>query len=147
MRTAVFCVLLGIAAGCGPAGEPGLSPAAKQNVAVVTQLFRHFNDHDWTAMASLYEDPAEFIDPSFGTDAVTRTRAETAEKYAELQRQFPDIRDDVVRILPSGDTHVTVQFVSGASAPDGSRWSLPICTVFELRDGRIVKDHTYYDNN
>lgn len=120
--------------------------AEEKNIALVKQMYVHFNNHDWTAMASLYSDSAEFKDPSFGAGIVRQSRSEIAEKYAKYQEQSPDIRDDIVQIYASGSSHVIVEFVSSGTAPNGERWSLPICTIFTIKNSMIVKDFTYYDN-
>jgi ketosteroid isomerase-like protein len=126
--------------------QPADPLTAERNIAVARQVFVHFNDHNWKAMAALYADTAEFKDPSFGTGIVRQTREQTEKKYSDMESMFPDIRDDIVRVYPSGSHHVIVEFVSSATAPNGERWNLPICTIFEVRNGVIVKDYTYYDN-
>lgn len=97
-------------------------------------------------MAALYADPAEFLDPAFGQKAVKQTRQQTVKKYKEMEAMSKDIRDDVVHLYAAGDKTVIVEFVSSGTAPDGTKWSLPICTIFTIENGLITKDHTYYDN-
>ena len=116
-----------------------------QNIQLVEEMYRCFNAHDWEAMAALYHDPAEFKDPSFGQEVVQQTRQEIAQKYREMAEIFPDLKDEVIHVYPSGQQHVIVEFISSGTAPDGSGWTLPICTIFEIEDGLIRKDHTYYD--
>ena len=118
-----------------------------ENIAIVKKLYEHFNAHDWDAMAALYAEPAEFKDPSFGQEIVQQTRQQTAQKYRELAETFPDLRDDIVAIYPSGEKHVIVEFVSSGTAPNGEKWMLPICTIFTIEDGLITKDFTYYDQS
>ncbi len=120
--------------------------ASEQNVEIVNKVYEHFNEHNWTAMADLYSNPAEFKDPAFGLEAVQQTREEIAAKYKEMGEMFPDIKDEVVKVYPSGANHVVVEFVSYGSAPDGTKWSLPICTIFTVENGQITKDYTYYNN-
>ena len=67
------------------------------------------------------------------------------EHYLELEKMFPDIKDELTDVITSGN-RVVVQFLSTGTAPDGTQWHLPICTVFTLKDGEIVVDATYYDN-
>lgn len=119
---------------------------AMDHTRLVQTYFEHFNAHRWKEMAAMYTDSAEFLDPSFGPHPVRQTRAQVEEKYAGLAQTFPDLRDDVQQILPSGDRFVTVQFISRGTAPDGSAFELPICTVFTIENGLITRDHTYYDN-
>jgi ketosteroid isomerase-like protein len=118
-----------------------------KNIALIRRLYEYFNTHDWNAMAALYTEPADFKDPSFGPEIVQQTRKQTAQKYRELAEIFPDIRDDIVAVYPSGEKHVIVEFVSSGTAPNGDKWTLPICTIFTIEEGLITKDFTYYDKS
>ncbi|MCP4140925.1 MAG: nuclear transport factor 2 family protein [Chloroflexi bacterium] len=116
-----------------------------ENIIIAKSVFEHFNKHEWEKMAALYSDPADFKDPSFGQEIVKQSRKKTIEKYKEMGDIFPDLRDDVVQIYPSGGKHVVVEFISSGTAPDGTKWTLPICTIFTIENGQIIKDFTYYD--
>ncbi len=118
----------------------------EQNIKLVQQFFEHFNHHDWPKMASMYTDPADFKDPSLGLGIVKQTHEETIKKYAELNKVFPDLHDEVIEVYPSGENHITVEFISSGTASDGSTFKLPICTIFTIEDGKISKDYTYFDN-
>ena len=118
----------------------------EQNIAIAKQVFEYFNKHDWEKMANLYSDPFESKDPSFGQNIVKKTRLQTIEKYKKLEEMSSDIRDDIVQIYPSGDKHVIVEFISSGTAPDSTKWTLPICTIFTIENGQIIKDFNYYDN-
>jgi ketosteroid isomerase-like protein len=59
---------------------------------------------------------------------------------------FTNFRDSVTAMYPSGDKHVTVEFISKGTAPDGTVFELPICTILTIENGFITKDFTYYDN-
>jgi hypothetical protein len=116
----------------------------EKNIAVASLMFEAFNQHDWEKMTSYYSDEALFLDPSYGTEYVTKSRKETAGKYAELQKMFPNIRDHIVGMYPSGDK-VTVEFVSSGTLGDTLKFQLPIVTVLTFKAGIIIKDATYYD--
>lgn len=127
------------------------APAASTTVGsnpegVARLMFERFNQHDWKGMAALYTDTAEFKDPSFGKGIVKQTRAETVKKYKDLNAMFTNFRDSVTAMYPSGDKHVTVEFISKGTAPDGTVFELPICTILTIENGFITKDFTYYDN-
>lgn len=139
MRSFIFLLLL-IPLGCGSAAD-----TSDQNTRLAKEMFATFNAHDWTKMASYYSEDAMFLDPSFGKSYVKKSRAETAAKYADMQKIFADIRDDITGIYASGD-HVTVEFVSTGKAGDGTTFTLPIVTVLTFKDGAIIRDATYYDN-
>ncbi|NER16603.1 nuclear transport factor 2 family protein [Spongiivirga citrea] len=123
-----------------------LTDIQEQNVAVAKQLFLHFNNHEWEKMAGMYPENAEILDPSLGLEVVNQTRTETIAKYKALNEVFSNIHDQVVNIYPSGEKHVIVEFISTGTAPDGTSFRLPICTIMTIENGIITKDYTYYDN-
>jgi len=116
------------------------------NEKLVNQYFEHFNNHDWTKMANMYTETAEFKDPSLGQGIIKQTRQQIIEKYTRLSEMFPDVRDKVIQTYPSGDNHIIVEFISSGTAPDNSKFELPICTIFTIENGLITKDFSYFDN-
>ncbi len=125
---------------------PAPTMATLDHSTFVKTYFDHFNKHDWAAMAAMYAESAEFKDPTLGPGIVPQTRQQTIDKYAALNEIFPDLRDKVINIYPSGEKHVIVEFVSSGTAPDASTFELPICTIFTIENGLITKDFTYFDN-
>ena len=119
---------------------------AVENEKIVRQCYEFFNKHEWEKMAALYTETADFKDPSLGQGVVKQSRKQIVEKYTTLSEMFPDVKDEVVQIYPSGDKHIIAEFVSTGTAADGSNFELPICTIFTLENGQITKDFTYYDN-
>ncbi len=115
------------------------------NKTIIVTYFNHFNKHDWKAMADLYVDTAEMKDPSIGIDNVKMSKTDIISKYTELEKMIPDVKDSIVNMYFAGN-NITVEFISTGTAPDGSKFHLPICTVFEIKEGKISKDLTYYDN-
>lgn len=107
-------------------------------------MFDAFNRHDWNAMTNYYSESASFLDPSFGKEYVNKSRKETAAKYAEMEKMFPDLHDEVIGVYPSGDK-VTIEFISTGTISDSIKFSLPIVSVLTFENGLIVKDATYYD--
>lgn len=115
-----------------------------ENSSAARKLFDAFNNHDWQTMTTLYAEDALFLDPSFGKKFVSKSRSETFAKYSEMEKLFPDIHDEVTAVYPYENT-VVVEFTSTGSAPDGTKFSLPIVSILTFKDGVIVKDATYYD--
>jgi ketosteroid isomerase-like protein len=115
------------------------------NKTIIEQYFNHFNNHDWQKMADMYIEQPEMKDPSYGIKNVKMTKADILKKYTELNQMIPDVRDSVINMYHSGD-NVIVEFESSGTAPDSSKFVLPICTIFEIKNGKITKDFTYYDN-
>lgn len=116
------------------------------NIKIAESVFEHFNNHDWEGMANLYIENAEFKDPEYGVEKVRKSRASIVQHYTEMNQLFPDIKDEIIAIYPSGDKNVIVEFISTGTAPDGSAFALPVCTVFTIENGLIAKDYNYYDN-
>lgn len=116
------------------------------NEKLVKQYFEHFNNHAWTKMANMYSEISEFKDPTLGQGIVKQTRQQIIDKYSELNKVFPDLHDQIIQIYPSGDKQIIVEFVSSGTAPDHSKFELPICTILTIENGIITKDFTYFDN-
>ncbi len=117
-----------------------------KNEELIKQYFTYFNNHEWTKMTEMYSENAEFKDPSLGQGIVNQTRQHIIEKYSELSRMSPDIKDEVINTYPSGKNHIIVEFISSGTAPDNSKFELPICTIFTIENGKITKDFSYFDN-
>lgn len=126
-----------------PACSSSIRIEDEKNVAVVKSMFEAFNRHDWDAMTKHYADSAAFLDPAYGIAYVVQSHADIAQKYSELAAMFPDVRDDIVGIYPSTDK-VVVEFISSGKN-DSVTFSLPISCILTLKDGKIIRDATYYD--
>jgi ketosteroid isomerase-like protein len=66
------------------------------------------------------------------------------EKYSGYEQAIPDIKDNVVAMYEAGD-NIIVEFVSTGTLPDGSKFNLPICSVLTFKDGKVMRDATYFD--
>lgn len=127
-------------------GKTDRKEARHQNEKLIEQYFDYFNKHDWVKLSEMYSETAEFRDPSLGSEVVKQSRYQIIKKYTELTQMFPDLKDTVTTLYLSGQQHVIVEFTSSGTAPDKSRFVLPICTIFTIENGLITKDYTYYDN-
>ncbi len=119
---------------------------SSENEKLVNQYFEYFNKNDWAKMANMYADTSDFKDPTLGKGIIKQTRQQTIDKYTELNKIFPDLHDRIIQMYPSGNTHITVEFISTGTAPDKTTFELPICTIFTIENGKITKDFTYFDN-
>ncbi|WP_103070224.1 nuclear transport factor 2 family protein [Aquimarina sediminis] len=145
MKNLYFLIFILVAVSCKE--NKGLkTKGTNKNIELVRQYFLHFNSHNWEEIAGMYVENAEFRDPSLGQGVVKQSRKQIIKKYDELNQVFPDIHDRIIKIYPSGNEHMIIEFVSTGTAPDGSKFELPICTVFTIKNGKITKDFTYYDN-
>jgi ketosteroid isomerase-like protein len=145
MRKIIIVVAVFIFISCNNQNQSKMIDT-NRNEKLIKQYFDYFNNHDWKKMSEMYIETAEFKDPSFGKGIVKQSRKQTEDKYAELNKIFPDLHDKIVQIYPSGENHIIVEFISTGTAPDNSKLELPICTVFTIDNGLITKDFTYFDN-
>jgi steroid delta-isomerase-like uncharacterized protein len=113
---------------------------------LINTYFDLFNKHEWEKMADLYTEEAEIKDPSVGQQIVKQSKQEIIQRYSEMQQMFPNLKNEIIQIYPSGESHVIVEFVSSGTAPDASDFTLPICVIFTIENGKITKDFSYYDN-
>lgn len=121
------------------------SDQREANRAAARKLYEHFNAHDWEAMAGLYAANAEFLDPSLGIEYVAQTQQQIVDKYSGMELMFPDIHDDVKEIY-AVDDKVIIQFVATGNSGDSIQLKLPICGILTFKEGKIIRDATYYDN-
>lgn len=120
--------------------------SSMENEKLIRKYFDHFNQHKWDEMADMYTETADFKDPSLGPGVVRQTRAQVIKKYSELNHVFPNLKDKILAIYPSGENHMIVEFISSGTAADQSTFELPICTIFTIENGLITKDFSYFDN-
>ncbi|RXG11511.1 ketosteroid isomerase-like protein [Leeuwenhoekiella aestuarii] len=144
MRTLFIILILAFTTSCTERNN--FSKQQDQNQKIVEQYFEYFNNHNWQKMAEMYLETAEFKDPSLGEGIVKMTTAEIVAKYSELNGIFSDIQDNVIQTYASGEKNIIVEFVSRGTAPDNSKFELPICTIFTIENGKIIKDFSYFDN-
>ena len=120
---------------------------AANNEKLVKDYFKLFNQHKWEDLSEMYIENADFKDPSLGNKIVKQTKSDFIKKYSELANQFTDIKDEIINTYPSGKNTIVVEFISKGTAPDNSKFELPICTIFTIENNKITKDFSYYDNN
>jgi ketosteroid isomerase-like protein len=122
------------------------SKTENQHRKLISKYYEIFNAHDWKKLSEMYAPIAEFKDPSLGIDKVNQSREQFVAKYSELNQMIPDVQDTILSVYESGKNNVIVEFVSTGTGPDGKKFKLPICTIFEIKEGLITKDYTYYNN-
>ncbi|NND31465.1 MAG: SnoaL-like domain-containing protein [Saprospiraceae bacterium] len=115
------------------------------NIALIKLLFHYFNQHNWEEVVKLYAEFAEIKDPATGMKSVLQTRDAILENYMKLNKNTPDIADEIENIYESDKGQVIVEYLSTGTLTDGSVWTLPIVSIFSIENNMIKKDFTYYD--
>lgn len=131
MRILVLSLCL-LAAGCASTDS-----TTESTHKVALAVFEAFNAHDWKKMESLYDDKVEMQDPAYPGGKIGKS------EMTAFYQSVPDIHDEIKSMTVSGQTAV-VEFVSTGTI-EGKSFSLPICSVLTISDGKVIKDHTYYD--
>ena len=133
MKKLIFTMLIALA-GCSP------SKRLEDPEQLCIEIFEAFNAHEWEKMATYYADSVEHESP----DGRFGTKAELLAHYKGLHRAFPDIHDEIKNIYPSGSS-VVIEFVARGTSADGSKLELPILGILTFKNGKVVRDVTYYD--
>jgi predicted ester cyclase len=106
------------------------------------------------ALRALYRDDASIRDPDGVYDDPETYLAHLAEQLAPLS----DLTYTIVRLHGGADCAVAEWTLTGtnsgpATLPDGTSLpptgrtiTLPVLTLFEVRDGRIAVERSYWDN-
>lgn len=59
---------------------------------------------------------------------------------------IPDLKDSLISIYTSKENIVIVEFISSSTSPDRKNFTLPVYTIFEIKEGLISKGFSYYDH-
>lgn len=120
---------------------------------LIKDHFNALNRHDVKMLIKDY-DPDVQVTSSGWTGIHNGTR----ELIFDNNQNFhvsPDLRYDIEHVYFSGDSIITVQYTTSGTLtnPDkdtpanviGKKYMLDKCTVFTIRDYKIVKEATYFD--
>lgn len=147
MKKVLFSVFLALASCQQSVTTPKEQNLSAANVATIRQMFDAFNAHDWKKMTTFYANPYQALDPAFGMKHINQAHDEMLKHYSGLEAFSPDVKDSLILVEPVGKNKILVQFVSkGTMTEPKMPWSLPICSILTLENGKIIADETYYDN-
>lgn len=128
---------------------------AQDNARIARSLYDYWNDRQFDKMAELMAGEGEIV--LMGSD--TRFRGPSgALEFAQMWADgFPDGRATVENVVASGD-HAVVQYTgtgthtgalrtpAGEIPATGRSVTLDFCDVFEIRDGKIHLEQSYFDS-
>jgi steroid delta-isomerase-like uncharacterized protein len=122
------------------------------NKSLATEWINILNAHDTTGLSRLYSDSAKLASPNWegfiaGRDAVKQT-------YSRYFSSTPDLQHSINNIL-STDSAVIIEYTFYGTllnpehnTPEymrGKKYSLNACTVMSIRNRKITKQQTYFD--
>lgn len=130
-----------------------LSCGHDQLKQLVKDHFNALNRHDINMLVKDYDPDVQVT--SSGWMGIHNGTRELIFDQTQNFHVSPDLRFDVEHVYFSGDSIITVQYtISGTltnPAKDtpvsviGKKYLLDKCTIFTIRDHKIVKEATYYD--
>lgn len=146
LKTLLACLCIGMLLSACGGGNDQLKQLVKNH-------FNALNRHDAKLLVKDYNPNVEVT--SSGWTGIHNGTREVMFDNAQNFHVSPDLRYDIEHVYFSGDSIITVQYTTSgtltnpeASTPVkllGKKYLLDKCTVFTLRDHKIVKEATYYD--
>jgi len=109
---------------------------------LVQAYFDRLNAEDWDGLAELFHPEAELEAPGFPR---TKGRDQVSAYFRSALSIYPEHFDDPVRVIVAGDT-VTVNIHYEGRLAGGQRLSFDAVDVFDLRDGLIYAETSWYDS-
>ena len=117
-------------------------------------IAREYNDvwnrRDWARWRELVHPEYTYT----GGDGQVRKGPEAGLAISQMfATAFPDGKIDVQKITTAGDSFAIAEFVGRGThtgdlmgiSPTGRQVSIPVCEVYELRDGKIYAERQYMD--
>lgn len=142
-------VLLTLVTIAGKGVGPGIAGTPRD---IVEQRFDAMNRHDIGALKALLADTVR--GESVGWDSVLIGPTRVSEAYKRYFTSSPDLSYRVTRILDAGKS-LTVEYTSEGTIEKnepqvpsymrGRHYVLKNCTIFDIDNGKIVHESTYFD--
>lgn len=120
------------------------------HLSTIRRQFAAWNDHDWGALTrdvadGYLMDSDTNVSPVVGKDGL--------RQYARAwYTAFPDLHFDLIDVFGAGDMVAATWIASGVQRGDfrgmastGRRLELHGCTITRFRDGRIARQHAFWD--
>jgi ketosteroid isomerase-like protein len=120
---------------------------SEENVEIVRQAFKSFNEEGYDA-AEMFYDPAVVLDNSQSPfpDAGVYRGLESVRKWFEgLAEAFGDFSYDVEAVRDLGDQVAVSLRIRGRGPHSGIDVDYRFATLFTMRDGKIVRIDRFTD--
>lgn len=117
--------------------------------SIARDFLESFNRRDFDHMRSLFHDGYSYTAGDGVRHDGTEAGMVSPQTYAAA---FPDVKLEIKSIHVAGST-AAVEFVARGThqgdlmgiAPTGRKIEMPVCTVLDIRDGKIGAEREYYD--
>lgn len=146
IRNILGCLVIGLLA---LGSQESLAARSNTNLSsVIEGYFQAFNRHDVDTLVNFYADDAVMEDPE--SPAPSRGRTAIREHFQQMFSMIPDVQDHVKNTVIQNNK-VAVEFVSTGTVSSkkegekGNPFTLPVVSILEFKNGKIVRKATYYD--
>ena len=129
---------------------------ARDNAAIIHDLYDAFNDHDLDRIAAMVSEDFELVD--FAADGQVFRGPEGFRQWLQIfLTAFPDAKVEVTNVVTASEGRVFTEHTgrgthtgplvgpSGTIPPTGRKGELPIGELFQVENGKIALIHAYYD--
>jgi steroid delta-isomerase-like uncharacterized protein len=123
-----------------------------QSSKLIDEHFKALSSHDVKAIAAGYSEDAQVYSPNW--EGVKTGPVGVTEVYSRYFSSTPDLFYKVTNTILAGD-NVIVEYTSGGtlSNPEGEtptymkgkKYTLNYCTIFTVKNGKIIKETDYFD--
>jgi steroid delta-isomerase-like uncharacterized protein len=128
-----------------------LTDEEEANLAVFEAVFPHWNSHDITKLLTNYDDEIVWVNIAMGERY--EGKSEVAGFLERLFTGIPDLELDVTLRVPRGKYVAEEYHIRGhhlgslfGVPPSKKYLDIPCVSMVELRNGRLLEDHFYWDS-
>ena len=126
------------------------SETEQRNIAALHTMLRNFNSRNPQGMLEVFNEDMEWLDVPM--EVSYRGHAEVGAFLNDLFQAFPDVTYELTGVVAQGNMlsarftmHGTHLGTFNGIPPTGRRVDLPCLSLIEMRDGKFVYDHCYFD--
>jgi steroid delta-isomerase-like uncharacterized protein len=127
-----------------------LSETELRNLRSVTDVLQYWNRQDLEGVLTYYDDGITWL--NIAMEETYRGKSEVRVFLRKLFAAFPDLNFEVTYKIARGDNVAEQWFIRGTHLgmfmgipPTGRHVEIPGMSMAELREGKFVSDHFYFD--
>lgn len=133
-----------------PSATTARTEKEERNVAALHEMLQGFNSRDSARMLAVFNEDMEWLDVPM--EHSYRGHQEVEEFLEKLFLAFPDVIYELGDVIAEGDM-LSAKFTMHGThlghfygiPPTGRRVELPCLSQIQMRDGKFVYDHCYFD--
>jgi steroid delta-isomerase-like uncharacterized protein len=127
-----------------------LTETEQRNLRSVSDVLQYWNRQDVEGVLNYYDDSITWL--NIAMEETYRGKDEVRVFLRKLFSAFPDLNFEVTYKIARGDNVAEQWFIRGTHGgtfmgipPTGRPVEIPGMSMAELRDGKFVSDHFYFD--